>query len=76
MGDGKEYISRPDELGNIHISEDVLAVIAAAAAFCLLMPARARRARGWIFAACALAILTKKYFCAPDGASDKKQTAE
>nr|WP_317323274.1 Asp23/Gls24 family envelope stress response protein [uncultured Flavonifractor sp.] len=32
MGDGKEYISRPDELGNIHISEDVLAVIAAAAA--------------------------------------------
>ena len=30
MGDGKEYISRPDELGNIHISEDVLAVIAAA----------------------------------------------
>lgn len=29
MGDGKEYISRPDELGNIHISEDVLAVIAA-----------------------------------------------
>lgn len=32
MGDGKDYISRPDELGNIHISEDVLAVIAAAAA--------------------------------------------
>ena len=32
MGDGKEYVSRPDELGNIHISEDVLAVIAAAAA--------------------------------------------
>ncbi|WP_130868202.1 Asp23/Gls24 family envelope stress response protein [Intestinimonas massiliensis (ex Afouda et al. 2020)] len=32
MADGKEYISRPDELGNIHISEDVLAVIAAAAA--------------------------------------------
>ena len=32
MGDGKEYIPRPDELGNIHISEDVLAVIAAAAA--------------------------------------------
>ena len=32
MGDGTEYISRPDELGNIHISEDVLAVIAAAAA--------------------------------------------
>ena len=32
MGVGIEYISRPDELGNIHISEDVLAVIAAAAA--------------------------------------------
>ena len=32
MGDGKEYISRPDELGNIHISGEVLAVIAAAAA--------------------------------------------
>lgn len=32
MGEGKEYISRPDEMGNIHISEEVLAVIAAAAA--------------------------------------------
>ncbi len=32
MAEGKEYISRPDELGNIHISEEVLAVIAAAAA--------------------------------------------
>lgn len=32
MGEGKEYVSRPDEMGNIHISEDVLAVIAAAAA--------------------------------------------
>ena len=32
MADGKEYISRPDELGNIHISEEVLATIAAAAA--------------------------------------------
>ena len=31
MADGKEYVSRPDELGNIHISEEVLAVIAAAA---------------------------------------------
>lgn len=31
MADAKEYISRPDELGNIHISEEVLAVIAAAA---------------------------------------------
>ena len=30
MADGKEYVSRPDELGNIHISEEVLAVIAAA----------------------------------------------
>ena len=32
MADGKEYVSRPDELGNIHISEEVLAAIAAAAA--------------------------------------------
>ena len=32
MADGKEYVSRPDELGNIQISEEVLAVIAAAAA--------------------------------------------
>ena len=32
MSEMKEYISRADELGNIHISEDVLAVIAAAAA--------------------------------------------
>lgn len=32
MGEGKDYISRPDEMGNIHISEEVLAVIAAAAA--------------------------------------------
>ena len=32
MVDGKEYISCPDELGSIHISEDVLAVTAAAAA--------------------------------------------
>ena len=31
MADATEYISRPDELGNIHISEEVLAVIAAAA---------------------------------------------
>ena len=31
MGEGKEYISRSDEMGNIHISEEVLAVIAAAA---------------------------------------------
>lgn len=32
MADGKEYISQPDELGSIHISEEVLAVISAAAA--------------------------------------------
>lgn len=32
MAEGKEYVSCPDELGNIHISEDVLAVTAAAAA--------------------------------------------
>ena len=32
MAEGKEYISCPDELGSIHISEDVLAVTAAAAA--------------------------------------------
>lgn len=32
MGEGKEYVSRPDEMGNIHISEEVIAVIAAAAA--------------------------------------------
>ena len=32
MADGKDYIICPDELGSIHISEDVLAVAAAAAA--------------------------------------------
>lgn len=32
MSEGREYVSHPDELGNIHISEEVLAVIAAAAA--------------------------------------------
>lgn len=32
MGENKEYVSRLDEMGNIHISEEVLAVIAAAAA--------------------------------------------
>lgn len=32
MADAKEYISCPDQLGTIHISEDVLAVTAAAAA--------------------------------------------
>ena len=31
MADGKEYLSCPDQLGSIHISEDVLAVSAAAA---------------------------------------------
>jgi uncharacterized alkaline shock family protein YloU len=29
MSDGKDYIVRPDELGNINISEDVIATIAA-----------------------------------------------
>lgn len=32
MGENKEYVTRADELGNIHISEEVLAVISAAAA--------------------------------------------
>ena len=32
MSDSKEYVSRGDELGNIHISEEVLAAISAAAA--------------------------------------------
>ena len=32
MSENKEYVSRSDELGNIHISEEVLARIAAAAA--------------------------------------------
>lgn len=32
MADNKDYISRADEMGNIHISEEVLAVISAAAA--------------------------------------------
>ena len=32
MSEHKEYVSRSDELGNIHISEEVLAAIAAAAA--------------------------------------------
>ena len=32
MAEAREYISCPDELGSIHISEDVLAVTAAAAA--------------------------------------------
>ena len=32
MAETKEYVTRMDELGNIHISEDVLAVIAGAAA--------------------------------------------
>lgn len=31
MSESKEYVSQSDELGNIHISEEVLAVIAAAA---------------------------------------------
>ncbi len=32
MAETKEYVTRSDELGNIHISEEVLAVIAGAAA--------------------------------------------
>lgn len=32
MGENREYVSCPEEIGNIHIAEDVLAVIAAAAA--------------------------------------------
>lgn len=32
MAENKEYVTQSDELGNIHISEEVLAVIAAAAA--------------------------------------------
>jgi len=32
MSDQKEYVSSNEEMGNIHISEEVLAVIAAAAA--------------------------------------------
>ena len=40
MGESKDYVSRSDELGNIHISEEVLAAISAAAA-----SSRASRAR-------------------------------
>ena len=32
MSDSKDYVSRSEELGNIHISEEVLATISAAAA--------------------------------------------
>ena len=32
MSENKDYISRADELGNIHIAEEVLAAVAAAAA--------------------------------------------
>ena len=32
MSDSRDYVSRSDELGNIHISEEVLAAISAAAA--------------------------------------------
>lgn len=32
MSESREYVSQPDELGNVHIADDVLAVIAAAAA--------------------------------------------
>ena len=36
MSESKDYVSRSDELGNIHISEEVLSTIAAAAALELL----------------------------------------
>ena len=32
MSENKDYISRSEELGNIHIAEEVLAAVAAAAA--------------------------------------------
>jgi len=32
MNENKEYITHPEEMGNIHISEDVLCAIAASAA--------------------------------------------
>ena len=37
MADNKEYVTQTDELGNIHISEEVLAVIAAAVAVILMV---------------------------------------
>ena len=52
MGESKDYVSRSDELGNIHISEEVLAAIAAAAALevegvgSLTNPSKKNAARG------------------------------
>ena len=43
MSENKEYVSRSDELGNIHISEEVLAGIAAAAALVGLVYLLVRR---------------------------------
>ena len=43
MSENKEYVSRCDELGNIHISEEVLAGIAAAAALVGLVYLLVRR---------------------------------
>ena len=52
MGESKDYVSRSDELGNIHISEEVLAAISAAAALevegvsSLTNPSKKNAARG------------------------------
>ena len=52
MSDSKDYVSRADELGNIHISEEVLAAISAAAALevegvsSLTNPSKKNAARG------------------------------
>jgi len=52
MGESKDYVSRTDELGNIHISEEVLAAISAAAALevegvsSLTNPSKKNAARG------------------------------
>ena len=43
MSENREYVSRSDELGNIHISEEVLAGIAAAAALVGLVYLLVRR---------------------------------
>ena len=43
MSENKDYVSRSDELGNIHISEEVLAGIAAAAALVGLVYLLVRR---------------------------------
>ena len=52
MSDSKDYVSRSDELGNIHISEEVLAAISAAAALevegvdCLTNPNKKNSTKG------------------------------